>query len=50
MQPLVDFWNLVSSGLSVLGVDFRKTLSLSQLVREAGFVNVTERVDRKSVV
>lgn len=44
MQPLVDFWDLVSSGLSVLGVDFRKTLSLSQLVRDAGFINVTERV------
>lgn len=44
MQPLVEFWDFVAAGLSKLGVDFRKTLSLSQLVRDAGFVNVTERV------
>jgi hypothetical protein len=43
-HPVVQFWSLVSEGLGKLGVDFTKTLQLSQLVRDAGFVNVTERV------
>jgi hypothetical protein len=38
------FWNLVSEGLAVLGVNFRATLTLADKVREAGFVNVKERI------
>lgn len=43
-QPFVHFWDLVAEGLGKLGVDFRKTLSLAQIARDAGFVNVTERI------
>lgn len=44
MEPLVKFWANVSAGLGALGVDFTKTQQLAQLVRDAGFVNVTERI------
>lgn len=40
----VEFWDLVTSGLANLGVDLGRTLQLSQLMREAGFVNITERI------
>ena len=43
-HPVSQYWNIVSAGLSNLGVDLQKTLQLSTLMREAGFVNITERV------
>ncbi|KAI9732977.1 MAG: hypothetical protein M1818_007410 [Claussenomyces sp. TS43310] len=43
-HPTVRYWDLISEGLAALGVDFHKTLSLSDMMRDAGFVNVTERV------
>jgi hypothetical protein len=43
-SPVVNFWALVSSGLAALGVDFGLTLSLAQIMRDAGFINVTERI------
>lgn len=42
--PLVQFWDLIAQGLGNLGVDFRRTLSLSSMVRDSGYANVTERV------
>jgi hypothetical protein len=42
--PLVQFWDLVAQGLDNLGVDFKRTLSLSSMVRDCGYDNVTERV------
>lgn len=43
-HPVCQYWDTVSAGLSHLGVDLQKTLQLSTLMREAGFINVTERV------
>lgn len=45
-HPVVQFWSLIRDGLSKLGVDFHlvKDGRLEDMVREAGFVNVTERV------
>lgn len=43
-HPVSEYWNLTSQGLARLGVDLNLTLSLSGLMREAGFVNVTERI------
>jgi hypothetical protein len=41
---MVQYWDLVAKGLSVVGVNFRLAPQLVRFMREAGFVNVTERV------
>lgn len=41
---VAQYWDLVTTALANLGVNFNATLLLSQYMREAGFVNVTERI------
>jgi len=38
------YWGLVTTALANLGVNFNATLLLAQYMRDAGFVNVTERI------
>ncbi|KAH8660840.1 S-adenosyl-L-methionine-dependent methyltransferase [Tricladium varicosporioides] len=41
---VAQFWGLVTQALSNLGVNFNATLFLSDMMRDAGFINVTTRV------
>lgn len=43
-HPVVEFWDNVTAGLAALGVNFDATLDLADMVRAAGFVNVTTRI------
>lgn len=43
-QPLVEFWSLIAEALNNLDIDFKRAPLLHQVARDAGFVNVTERV------
>jgi len=43
-NPMVQYWDYVAKGLKELGVDFRLAPRLAQKMRDAGFINVTERV------
>ncbi|EGZ77852.1 S-adenosyl-L-methionine-dependent methyltransferase [Neurospora tetrasperma FGSC 2509] len=45
-HPLAQYWAVVRDGLAALGVDFHAAAggNLAQMMREAGFVNVTERI------
>ncbi|CAG9940765.1 unnamed protein product [Clonostachys rosea f. rosea IK726] len=45
-NPVAQYWSLINAGLSALGVDFHAAAGskLSNMMREAGFINVTERV------
>ncbi|KAK3354200.1 S-adenosyl-L-methionine-dependent methyltransferase [Neurospora tetraspora] len=45
-HPMAQYWALVHEGLAALGVDFHAAAggNLAQMMREAGFVNVTERI------
>jgi hypothetical protein len=38
------YWGLIAAGLAALGVDSNATLLLAEMVRQAGFVNVTTRI------
>ena len=44
-NPVAQYWSLVNDGLNALGVDFHAAAGskLGDMMREAGFVNVTER-------
>ncbi|KAH6981901.1 S-adenosyl-L-methionine-dependent methyltransferase [Ilyonectria sp. MPI-CAGE-AT-0026] len=45
-HPVAKYWSLVNEGLGALGVNFHAAAGghLASMMREAGFVNVTERV------
>ncbi|QDS70612.1 hypothetical protein FKW77_000433 [Venturia effusa] len=43
-NPMLAYWLNVSAGLKQLGVDFRLAPTLADMMRAAGFVNVSERV------
>ncbi|KAF2140297.1 uncharacterized protein K452DRAFT_310055 [Aplosporella prunicola CBS 121167] len=43
-DPMLEYWQHVTSGLAGVGVPFRSASLLAGYMREAGFVNVTERV------
>jgi hypothetical protein len=41
---MLAYWLQVTAGLKALGVDFRLAPHLATMMRNAGFINVTERV------
>jgi hypothetical protein len=45
-HPVAQYWGLISEGLATLGVDFQAAHNskLANKMRDAGFINVTERV------
>ena len=43
-HPVVEFWTAVTAGLTALGVNLHATLDLGDMLRAAGFVNVTTRI------
>ncbi|KAK3954005.1 methyltransferase [Pseudoneurospora amorphoporcata] len=45
-HPMAQYWALVREGLAALGIDFHAAAGgkLAQMMREAGFINVTERI------
>jgi hypothetical protein len=43
-NPMVKYWDYVADGLAVNGVDFHLAPQLASFMRDAGFINVTERV------
>jgi hypothetical protein len=43
-NPMALYWGRVTDGLLNLGIDFLITPQLSQMMRDAGFVDVTERI------
>jgi hypothetical protein len=43
-NPMALYWGHVPNGLLNLGIDFLITPQLSQMMRDAGFVDVTERI------
>lgn len=43
-HPVSKYWNLISQGLSALGINFNMTTDLGDKMRDAGFANVTERI------
>jgi hypothetical protein len=43
-DPMVRYWKEVANGLSTIGVNLRYTSRLADDMREAGFINVTQRV------
>ncbi|KAH8591880.1 S-adenosyl-L-methionine-dependent methyltransferase [Bisporella sp. PMI_857] len=43
-HPVTEYWALIIEALAALGVNFNATLLLADMMREAGFVNVTTRI------
>lgn len=45
-HPVAQYWSLINGGLSSLGVDFHAAAGgrLSNMMRDVGFANVTERI------
>jgi Methyltransferase domain len=43
-HPVAQYWDLVISGLSSLGVDLNATLFLADMMHEAGFINIETRI------
>jgi len=43
-HPVAEYWSNIIAGLAALGVDFNATLLLADMMREAGFVNVSTRI------
>jgi hypothetical protein len=43
-HAVAQYWSYIIQGLGALGVNFNATLLLADVMREAGFVNVTTRV------
>jgi hypothetical protein len=43
-HPITQYWELVTAGLSALGVDLSNTLLLADMMRDAGFINVETRI------
>lgn len=44
LHPVAHYLGLISDGLASLGVNLNATLSLADMMRDAGFVNVTTRI------
>ncbi|KAK5019858.1 methyltransferase domain-containing protein [Cryomyces antarcticus] len=42
--PVAQYWGYVTQGLRCVGVNFRVAPLLAAMMRDAGFINVTERV------
>jgi hypothetical protein len=43
-HAVAQYWAYIRQGLAALGVNFSATLLLADMMREAGFVNVTTRI------
>jgi hypothetical protein len=45
-HPIAEYWRLIKEGLDALGVDFYAASNgrMAEMMRDAGLVNVTERV------
>jgi hypothetical protein len=43
-HPIPQYWDLITAGLSALGVDFNAALSLADMMHAAGFVNIETRI------
>ena len=43
-HPVPQYWDLVSSGLTTLGLNLDAVLSLAEMMRESGFINVETRI------
>jgi hypothetical protein len=43
-HPVTEYWSNIIAALANLGVNFNATLLLADMMREAGFVNVTTRI------
>lgn len=43
-HKVAEFWSTIIEGLAKLGVNFNATLLLEQMMREAGFTNITTRI------
>ncbi|KAG4433674.1 hypothetical protein IFR05_010842 [Cadophora sp. M221] len=43
-HPVSQYWSLIHDGLGNLGINFNATLLLENMMREAGFVNVSTRI------
>ncbi|TAQ85201.1 hypothetical protein B7494_g6477 [Chlorociboria aeruginascens] len=43
-HAVAKYWALITEALGALGVDFNATLRLADMMREAGFVNITTRI------
>jgi hypothetical protein len=43
-NPMIRYWDEVANGLDKMGVRFRDAPRVSERMRNAGFVNVTQRV------
>lgn len=43
-HPVTEYWSLIIEALANLGVNFNATLLLADMMRDAGFVNVTTRI------
>ncbi|KAH7390346.1 methyltransferase domain-containing protein [Cadophora sp. MPI-SDFR-AT-0126] len=43
-HPVSEYWTLIHDALANLGVNFNATLLLENMMREAGFVNVSTRI------
>jgi len=43
-HPVIGFWTCVAAGLAALGVNLNLTLDLADMLRAAGFVNVTTKI------
>jgi len=43
-HPVTEYWGLIIEALAVLGVNFNATLLLADMMRAAGFVNVSTRI------
>jgi hypothetical protein len=44
LHPVREFWGNVTAGLAALKVNFDATLDLADMLRAAGFTNVTTRI------
>jgi hypothetical protein len=44
LHPVREFWDNVTAGLAALKVNFDATLDLADMLRAAGFTNVTTRI------
>lgn len=42
-HPVAEYWGLIHQALSNLGVNFSATLLLADMMKEAGFINITTR-------
>jgi len=43
-HPVAEYWSLIDQGLAAVGINFKAVLEMADMMREAGFVNVTTRI------